>query len=73
VKTTSKSAILITGASKGLGREAARRLAAAGHQVWAAARDPERGRARSIDGRIAHQDLQAGRTGPATSDRHHAE
>jgi NAD(P)-dependent dehydrogenase (short-subunit alcohol dehydrogenase family) len=45
VKTTSKSAILITGASKGLGREAARRLAAAGHQVWAAARDPERGRA----------------------------
>jgi NAD(P)-dependent dehydrogenase (short-subunit alcohol dehydrogenase family) len=44
VKTKSKS-ILITGASKGLGREAARRLAAAGHQVWAAARDPERGRA----------------------------
>lgn len=41
----SKSAILITRASRGLGREAARRLAAAGHQVWAAARDPGRGRA----------------------------
>jgi NAD(P)-dependent dehydrogenase (short-subunit alcohol dehydrogenase family) len=43
--TTKPKSILITGASKGLGREAARRLAAAGHQVWAAARDPERGRA----------------------------
>src|SRR3954447_4857163 len=36
---------LITGANKGLGHEAARRLLAAGHDVWAAARDPERGRA----------------------------
>jgi NAD(P)-dependent dehydrogenase (short-subunit alcohol dehydrogenase family) len=36
---------LITGANKGLGRETARRLLAAGHDVWAAARDPERGRA----------------------------
>jgi NAD(P)-dependent dehydrogenase (short-subunit alcohol dehydrogenase family) len=35
---------LITGANKGLGREAARRLLAAGHDVWVAARDPERGR-----------------------------
>ena len=39
------STILITGANKGLGREAARRLIADGHEVWAAARDPERGRA----------------------------
>jgi NAD(P)-dependent dehydrogenase (short-subunit alcohol dehydrogenase family) len=39
------STILITGANKGLGREAARRLLAAGHDVWAAARDPERGSA----------------------------
>jgi NAD(P)-dependent dehydrogenase (short-subunit alcohol dehydrogenase family) len=39
------STILITGANKGLGREAARRLAGGGHDVWAAARDPERGRA----------------------------
>jgi NAD(P)-dependent dehydrogenase (short-subunit alcohol dehydrogenase family) len=36
---------LITGANKGLGREAARRLLAAGHDVWAAARDADRGRA----------------------------
>ncbi len=39
------STILITGANKGLGREAARRLLADGHDVWASARDPERGRA----------------------------
>ena len=38
------SSILITGANKGLGREAARRLLADGHDVWVAARDPERGR-----------------------------
>ena len=36
---------LITGANKGLGREAARRLLADGHDVWVTARDPERGRA----------------------------
>ena len=36
---------LITGANKGLGHEAARRLVAQGHDVWVAARDPERGRA----------------------------
>jgi NAD(P)-dependent dehydrogenase (short-subunit alcohol dehydrogenase family) len=36
---------LITGANKGLGYEAARRLIDAGHDVWAAARDPERGQA----------------------------
>jgi NAD(P)-dependent dehydrogenase (short-subunit alcohol dehydrogenase family) len=35
---------LITGANKGLGREVARRLIADGHDVWVAARDPERGR-----------------------------
>src|SRR4051794_38583509 len=38
------SSILITGANKGLGREAARRLLTAGHDVWIAARGPERGR-----------------------------
>jgi NAD(P)-dependent dehydrogenase (short-subunit alcohol dehydrogenase family) len=37
--------ILITGANKGLGHESARRLVAAGNEVWAAARDRERGRA----------------------------
>jgi NAD(P)-dependent dehydrogenase (short-subunit alcohol dehydrogenase family) len=36
---------LITGANKGLGREAARRLLADGHDVWISARDPARGRA----------------------------
>ncbi len=35
---------LITGANKGLGYETARRLRAAGHDVWIAARDAERGR-----------------------------
>jgi len=36
---------LITGANKGLGHETARRLLADGHDVWVAARDPERGQA----------------------------
>jgi NAD(P)-dependent dehydrogenase (short-subunit alcohol dehydrogenase family) len=36
---------LITGANKGLGREAARRLIEDGHEVWIAARDRERGQA----------------------------
>lgn len=36
---------LITGANKGLGREAARRLLAAGHDVWIGARDPQKGQA----------------------------
>jgi NAD(P)-dependent dehydrogenase (short-subunit alcohol dehydrogenase family) len=35
---------LITGANKGLGYEAARRLLASGHDVWVAARNAERGR-----------------------------
>jgi NAD(P)-dependent dehydrogenase (short-subunit alcohol dehydrogenase family) len=36
---------LITGANKGLGHETARRLLAAGHDVWIAARDRDRGQA----------------------------
>jgi NAD(P)-dependent dehydrogenase (short-subunit alcohol dehydrogenase family) len=43
------SIILVTGANKGLGRETARRLVAEGHDVWAAARDPERGRVAAED------------------------
>lgn len=39
------STILITGANRSLGYEAARRLLEAGHDVWVAARDEERGRA----------------------------
>jgi NAD(P)-dependent dehydrogenase (short-subunit alcohol dehydrogenase family) len=38
------TAILITGANKGLGFETARRLVAAGHTVYAGSRDAERGR-----------------------------
>jgi NAD(P)-dependent dehydrogenase (short-subunit alcohol dehydrogenase family) len=35
---------LITGANKGLGKETARQLIAAGHTVWLGARDEQRGR-----------------------------
>jgi NAD(P)-dependent dehydrogenase (short-subunit alcohol dehydrogenase family) len=50
---------LITGANKGLGREAARRLLGAGHDVWIAARDEERGRATAdeLGGRFVQLDV----------------
>jgi NAD(P)-dependent dehydrogenase (short-subunit alcohol dehydrogenase family) len=50
---------LITGANKGLGRETARRLIDAGHDVWMAARDPERGReaADALGGRFVALDV----------------
>jgi NAD(P)-dependent dehydrogenase (short-subunit alcohol dehydrogenase family) len=50
---------LITGANKGLGRETARRLLDAGHDVWMAARDPERGRqaAEEVGGRFVALDV----------------
>jgi NAD(P)-dependent dehydrogenase (short-subunit alcohol dehydrogenase family) len=50
---------LITGANKGLGREVARRLLAEGHDVWLAARDPERGRAAAeeLGGRFVRLDV----------------
>jgi NAD(P)-dependent dehydrogenase (short-subunit alcohol dehydrogenase family) len=50
---------LITGANKGLGREAARRLLAEGHEVWLAARDPLRGRqaAEDLGGRFVELDV----------------
>ena len=38
------SRVLITGAKKGLGKHAAQRLLADGHDVWIAARDPSRAR-----------------------------
>lgn len=43
------TSILITGANKGLGREAARRLLADGHDVWIAARKPEAGAQAAAD------------------------
>jgi NAD(P)-dependent dehydrogenase (short-subunit alcohol dehydrogenase family) len=53
------STILITGANKGLGHEAARRLLGDGEDVWLAARDPERGReaARELGGRFVQLDV----------------
>jgi NAD(P)-dependent dehydrogenase (short-subunit alcohol dehydrogenase family) len=51
--------ILITGANKGLGREAAQRLLAAGHDVWMGARDEARGRAAAeeVGGRFVALDV----------------
>ena len=50
---------LITGANKGLGREAARRLLASGHDVWLAARDRDRGQAAAeeVGGRFVELDV----------------
>jgi NAD(P)-dependent dehydrogenase (short-subunit alcohol dehydrogenase family) len=42
--TTATTTTLITGGNRSLGHETARRLLAAGHQVWIGARDPQRGR-----------------------------
>jgi NAD(P)-dependent dehydrogenase (short-subunit alcohol dehydrogenase family) len=51
--TTLTTTTLITGANKGLGREAARQLVAAGHLVYVGARDADRGRAAAaaVEGR----------------------
>jgi NAD(P)-dependent dehydrogenase (short-subunit alcohol dehydrogenase family) len=53
------STILITGANKGLGYEAARRLLTAGHDVWMGAREPRRGRAAAeeLGGRFVALDV----------------
>ena len=53
------STILITGANRSLGHEAARRLIEAGHDVWMGARDPERGRAaaEALGGRFVALDV----------------
>jgi NAD(P)-dependent dehydrogenase (short-subunit alcohol dehydrogenase family) len=53
------STILITGANKGLGYEAARRLLEAGHDVWMGARDAGRGRAAAdaLGGRFVQLDV----------------
>lgn len=56
---TGMTTTLITGANKGLGREVARRLLAAGHDVWLTARDPDRGRAAAeeLGGRFVALDV----------------
>ncbi len=50
---------LITGANKGLGLQAAKRLIALGHDVYLGARDPERGRqaAAEVGGRFVQLDV----------------
>ncbi|SDP06429.1 NAD(P)-dependent dehydrogenase, short-chain alcohol dehydrogenase family [Nakamurella panacisegetis] len=50
---------LITGSNKSLGYETARRLIEAGHTVWMAARDPERGQraADALGGRFVQLDV----------------
>jgi NAD(P)-dependent dehydrogenase (short-subunit alcohol dehydrogenase family) len=50
---------LITGANKSLGYETARRLVEAGHTVYVAARDPERGKAAAarLGGRFVQLDV----------------
>jgi NAD(P)-dependent dehydrogenase (short-subunit alcohol dehydrogenase family) len=50
---------LITGANKGLGFEAARRLIAEGHSVYVGSRDPRRGRAaaEALGGRFLELDV----------------
>jgi NAD(P)-dependent dehydrogenase (short-subunit alcohol dehydrogenase family) len=51
--------ILITGANKGLGREAARRLTEAGHDIWVGARDAAAGQeaADALGGRFVQIDV----------------
>jgi NAD(P)-dependent dehydrogenase (short-subunit alcohol dehydrogenase family) len=53
------TATLITGANKGLGFEAARRLIAAGHTVYIGSRDAERGRraAEQLGARVVQLDV----------------
>lgn len=66
---------LITGANKGLGYETARRLIGDGHDVWMAARDPERGQraADQLGGRYVQLDVTDEESVRAATDRVAAE
>jgi NAD(P)-dependent dehydrogenase (short-subunit alcohol dehydrogenase family) len=66
---------LITGANRGLGREAARRLVAAGHDVWVAARDREQGEsaARDLGARFVELDVTDADSVSAAAERVEAE
>jgi NAD(P)-dependent dehydrogenase (short-subunit alcohol dehydrogenase family) len=48
MNTTNNSTVLVTGANKGIGKEIARQLAAAGLTVYVGSRDPQRGQ-RAVD------------------------
>jgi NAD(P)-dependent dehydrogenase (short-subunit alcohol dehydrogenase family) len=64
------SIVLITGANKGLGREAARRLIADGHDVWMACRDADRGREAALveGGRFVQIDVASEASVTAAAD-----
>jgi NAD(P)-dependent dehydrogenase (short-subunit alcohol dehydrogenase family) len=66
---------LITGSNKGLGRETARRLLAAGHDVWIGARDAERGQATAdeLGARFVQLDVTDGDSVRAAAERVRAE
>lgn len=51
--------VLITGANKGLGRETARQLSAAGYDVWIGSREPRRGEqaAKAVGARAIQMDV----------------
>ena len=66
---------LITGGNRGLGRETARRLVEAGHDVWLATRDPERGQAaaKELGARFVALDVTDERSVRAAAERVAAE
>jgi len=68
---TGMTTTLITGANKGLGYEAARRLLAEGHDAWVAARDPEKGEiaAEALGARFVQLDVTDDESVKAAAER----